>query len=78
MGYPRIIDKVYREPWAIKASVHHSIQASLSSALNGERCNVDEDEFEESEEYYSDSGVSIIPINGRRNHVNCSLRLNYL
>ena len=47
MGYPRIIEKVWREPWAIKPSVHHSIQATLTAALNGERVAEPYDEEEE-------------------------------
>ena len=31
MGYPRIIEKVYREPWAIKPTTHHAIQSSLAA-----------------------------------------------
>jgi len=39
MGYPRIIQKVYREPWLINPSVRQSIQASLTSKLNGDPSN---------------------------------------
>ena len=63
MGYPRIIEKVYREPWAIKPSTHHAIQSSLAAALNGEQLPSDMEEVEEEYEYTQD-GVSIIPISG--------------
>lgn len=63
MGYLRIIEKVYREPWAIKPTAHHAIQSSLTAALNGEQLPTDiEEEVEEYE--YTQEGVSIIPISG--------------
>jgi len=65
MGYPRIIEKVYREPWAIKPSVHQSIQSTLSAALNGERVAMPyDDEDGEEQELYNVEGVSVIPVNG--------------
>ena len=68
MGYPRIIEKVYREPWLIKSSVHQSIQSTLSAALNGERIAMPyDDEDGEEQELYNVDGVSVIPINGLDN-----------
>jgi signal peptide peptidase SppA len=63
MGYPRIIEKIYREPWAIKPTTHHAIQSSLAAALNGEQLPSDLEEMEEEYEY-SQEGISIIPISG--------------
>ena len=48
MGIPRIIEKVYREPWLIKPSVHGSISTSLLTHIKGEAKACDfEDEYEE-------------------------------
>jgi signal peptide peptidase SppA len=66
MSYPRIIEKVYREPWLVKPSVHHSIQSTLLAALNGERIHADYEDDNETDEqpYYNEGGVSIVPISG--------------
>jgi hypothetical protein len=47
MSYPRIFSKVYREPWCMKPSAHHAIQASLTNALKGRSRSVLEEEEEE-------------------------------
>ena len=61
MGYSRIVQKVYREPWLIKPSVHHSIQASLNAHINGESVSG----YEEEEEMdFHDGATAIIPISG--------------
>ena len=62
MGYPEIIHKVYREPWLIKPSVHQSIQASLTSILNGDPLKDYEQEDEEYE--FKHGATAIIPISG--------------
>jgi len=66
MALPLIIDKVWREPWAIKPSVHHAIQSSLTAALNGERATHydDDDKAQDGDELFQADGVSIIPISG--------------
>ena len=63
MSLPRIISKVYDEPWCITPAKHRAIQSALESHLAGISL---EDNFETDEAPGSNTqdGVAVIPIHG--------------
>ncbi len=69
MSYPRIIARVYREPWCVLPSTHAAIRAALTSRLAGEptaqvfaeSIDIDEEEVKEDGIEY---GTAIIPVYG--------------
>lgn len=65
MSYPRIIQKVYREPWLITAAAHGAIRHALESRLAGD---VTEDVALPIEDDDRDpqqiAGVAVIPVYG--------------
>ena len=66
MSYPRILQRVYREPWSIKPAAHLAIQETLANAMNGkmvEDYDVEEEEIDSGESYRANSTV-VIPVFG--------------
>ena len=64
MKLPRILRKVYDEPWLITPPVHRSIQRALEAHLEGINPSLDGLLEDETMGEYQLDGVSVIPIHG--------------